>query len=83
MSSAANAKPVVFVVGVADAGASDCDGKAADDGGAATVGKGDAAGRWLDVVDPQAASSSEVATTNEARLRSCRMWCTDRLQGVT
>jgi hypothetical protein len=61
MSSAAKAKPVVLAVGVSDGAGSERDGTAGDD--PASVGEGDARALGLTVVVPQAARSSDVATS--------------------
>ena len=68
MSSAAKAKPVVLAVGVADADAAADDGNNIDAEGTARVGEGDAVRLGVTVVDPQAASSSEIATTTHAQV---------------
>ena len=74
MSSAAKAKPVVLAVGVADAGSSEGNSDAADGDAGARVGEGEAVRLGVTLVDPQAASSSEVATANDPRMRSRDLW---------
>lgn len=65
MSSAANAKPLVLAVGVADAGGSEGDGRTGDADAGGRVGENEAGGLVVTVVVPHAASSTEVATSNE------------------
>jgi hypothetical protein len=81
MSSAVKAKPVVSGVGEADADGSEAGGKACVGDGDVVLAEGDADGLGLTTLDPQAASSSAMATTNQARLRGRGRWNKRRLHG--
>jgi hypothetical protein len=65
MSSAAKAKPVVLAVGLAEPPGRDGDDDTGESAAGATVAEGEALTAGVTTVDPQAASSSEVAIMND------------------